>query len=62
MDRLVDTLAEAEAEFLRDTSKYVVVETLVDMLHKNRAEAEVQTLGKRLRNVKFETMGMLHSC
>ena len=62
MDRLADTLAEAEAEFLRDTSKYVVVETLVDMLHKNRAKAEVQTLGKRLRNVKFETMDMLHSC
>ena len=31
------------------------------MLHKNLAEAEVETLGNKLRNVKFEAMGFLHS-
>ena len=61
MKRLPDNLAQAEAELLRDTSRYMKAERQVNMLHKNLAEAEVQTLGNRLRNVKFETMGLLHS-
>ena len=34
----------------------------VNMVHENLAQAEVQRLGNRLRNVKFKLMGMLHSC
>ena len=34
--------------------RYVKAKTLVEMVHENLA----QTLGSRLKNVKFETMGM----
>lgn len=45
-------------EFLGDTLRYVKANRQVDMVHENLA----QKLGNRLKNVKFETMGMLHSC
>ena len=41
MKRLADTLAEVEAELLRDTSRYVEIETQIDTLHDNLVEAEV---------------------
>ena len=32
------------------------------MVHENLAPTEVQTLGNRLRNIKFESRGILYSC
>ena len=60
MNRLADTVAVVEAEYLEDTSRYLKADLPVDTLHDNLVEAEVQTLGKRPSDVKFEAMGILH--
>ena len=39
-ERLADTLAEAEAELLADTSRYVEAVAHVETLHNNLVEAE----------------------
>ena len=36
--------------------------SLVETLQDNLVEAEVQTLGNRQKDVKFQALGMLHSC
>ena len=41
MARMRDTLAEAEAELLADTSRYVKADTEVDRVPDNLVEAEV---------------------
>ena len=38
---MAETLAEAEAELLGDTSRYVEADTQVDTLHYNLEETEV---------------------
>ena len=57
MDRLKDTLAEAEAELLADTATYVEADTQVETLHDNLVEADVHLLGNRLSDVKYEHRG-----
>lgn len=59
--RLVDTLGEMGAVLLADISKYVDTDTLLERLHYNLVETEVQTLGDIPSDVKFKAMGMLHS-
>ena len=48
----VDTLAEAKAELLGDTSTIVETDTVVDKLGYNLTQALVQTLGDRITDVK----------
>ena len=59
--RLADTLAKIGAVLLADISKYVHTDTLLERLHYNLVETEVQTLGGILSDVRFEAIGILHS-
>lgn len=61
MARLANTLAEAEAELLRHTSRYLKADTEVDTLHDNLVKAKVQALGDRLGDVEFKALSIGHS-
>ena len=52
-----DTLADAKAELLGDTSRSVQTDTLVNKRDDNLTEELVQTFGDRITDVEVETLG-----